>query len=70
MNLNVKQKQPNKMKRHKRIYTQPIENHPKAYQIVMVWRNPKKRSRIRKTMYWAWQYQSDQQYLKKYDNQQ
>lgn len=52
--------------RHKRYYTEPIENQPELHRIVMIWRNPKKRSLIRKCMYWAWQLQSDKQYIKKY----
>ena len=54
--------------RHKRYYTEPIEDQPELHRIVMIWRNPKKRSRIRKCMYWAWQLQSDKQFIKKYFN--
>ena len=54
------------MRRHKRYYTEPIEDQPELHRIIMIWRNPKKRSRMRWCMYWAWQYQSDKQYIKKY----
>ena len=53
------------MKRHKQYYFEPTDQ-PNAHRIVMIWRNPKKRSRIRTCMYWAWQYQSDKQFIKKY----
>ena len=54
------------MKRHKQYYFAPTDQ-PNINRIVMIMRGPKKRSRIRKIMYWAWQYQSDKQYAKKYD---
>ena len=54
------------MKRHKRYYTEPIEGRPDVNRIVMIWRKPKKRSHIRWCIYWAWQLQSDKQYIKKY----
>jgi hypothetical protein len=56
------------MKRHKQYYFEPSERHPDAYRIIMIWRKPKKRSRIRSIMYWAWHVQSDKQYIKKYFN--
>ena len=52
--------------RHKRYYTEPIEGQPELHRIVMIWRNPKTRLRIRTCMYWSWQLQSDKQYIKKY----
>jgi hypothetical protein len=55
------------MRRHKQHYFEQVEVNPNLYRIVMIWRKPKKRSRIRKIIYWAWQYQSDKQYAKKYD---
>jgi hypothetical protein len=54
------------MTRHKRYYFEPIEGQPNVHRIVMIMRGPKKRSRIRWCMYWAWQYQSDKQFIKKY----
>ena len=54
------------MKRHKQYYFEPIESNPDLHRIVMIWRKPKKRSRIRTVTYWAWQVQSDKQYIKKY----
>jgi hypothetical protein len=54
------------MQRHKRYYTEPVEGNPDMSRIVMIWRTPKKRSHIRWCMYWAWHYQSDKQYIKKY----
>ena len=55
------------MKRHKQHYFEPLpDKDPSMHRIVMIWRKPKKRSRIRKCMYWAWQYQSDKQFIKKY----
>ena len=54
------------MKRHKRYYFEPVEENPKMHRIIMIRRNPKKRSPIHEIMYWAWQVQSDKQYIKKY----
>ena len=54
------------MKRHKQHYFEQIEVNPNLYRIIMIWRKPKKRSRIRWCMYWAWQVQSDKQFIKKY----
>jgi len=54
------------MKRHKQYYFEPIEDHPNLHHIIMIRRNPKKQSLIRRCMYWAWQVQSDKQYIKKY----
>ena len=53
------------MRRHKQYYFEPTDQ-PNINRIVMIMREPKKRSRIRKCMYWAWQLQSDKQYIKKY----
>jgi hypothetical protein len=55
------------MKRHKQYYFEQVPEQPNLHHIVMIMRKPKKRSRIRKIMYWAWQLQSDKQYAKKYD---
>jgi hypothetical protein len=55
------------MKRHKQYYFEQVPEQPNLHRIVMIRRKPKKRSRIRKIMYWAWQLQSDKQYAKKYD---
>ena len=54
------------MKRHKRYYTEPVKDQPELLRIVMIWRTPKKRSRIRTCMYWAHHVQSDKQFIKKY----
>ena len=54
------------MKRHKQIYHKRSDSCVNCYELVMIMREPKKRSRIRKCMYWAWQYQSDKQFIKKY----
>jgi len=55
------------MKRHKQHYFEPLPDEDSSiHRIVMIWRKPKKRSRIRKCMYWAWQLQSDKQFIKKY----
>ena len=54
------------MKRHKQYYFEPLAENPMLHRIVMIWREPKKRSHIRKCMYWAWQIQSDKQFIKKY----
>ena len=54
------------MKRHKQYYFEQVPEQPNLHRIVMIRRKPKKRSRIRKIMYWAWQLQSDKQYIKKY----
>jgi hypothetical protein len=54
------------MQRHKRYYFEPVEEQPDVNRIIMIRRKPKKRSRIRKCMYWAWHYQSDKQFIKKY----
>jgi len=54
------------MKRHKQYYFEAVEDNPKIHRVIMVWRKPKKRLRIREIMYWAWQVQSDKQYIKKY----
>jgi hypothetical protein len=54
------------MRRHKQHYFEQVEVNPNLYRIVMIRRKPKKRSRIRKCMYWAWQLQSDKQFIKKY----
>jgi hypothetical protein len=54
------------MKRHKQYYFEQVEGNPDLHRIVMIMRKPKKRSRIRKCMYWAWQLQSDKQFIKKY----
>jgi hypothetical protein len=54
------------MKSHKQHYFEQVEVNPNLYRIVMIRRKPKKRSRIRKCMYWAWHYQSDKQYAKKF----
>ena len=54
------------MKRHKQFYFEPVKENPSLHRVVMIMRNPKKRSHIRKCMYWAWQLQSDKQYIKKY----
>ena len=56
------------MKRHKQHYFEQVEDNPDLHRIVMIWRKPKKRSHIRKCMYWAWQLQSDKQFIKKYFN--
>ena len=54
------------MKRHKRYYFEPITDNPELTRIVMIMREPKKQSRIRRCMYWAHHIQSDKQYIKKY----
>jgi hypothetical protein len=54
------------MKRHKQIYPKRSDSCVNCYELVMIMRGPKKRSRIRWCMYWAWQVQSDKQYIKKY----
>ena len=55
------------MKRHKQHYFEPLPDEDSSiHRIVMIWRKPKKRSRIRTCMYWAWQLQSDKQFIKKY----
>lgn len=54
------------MKRHKQYYFEAVEDNPKIHRVIMVWPKPKKRLRIREIMYWAWQVQSDKQYIKKY----
>ena len=56
----------NNMKRHKQTYTKPSDSCTNCYELVMIMRGPKKRSRIRWCMYWAWQMQSDKQFIKKY----
>lgn len=55
------------MKRHKQHYFELLPDEDLSiHRIVMIWSKPKKRSRIRKCMYWAWQLQSDKQFIKKY----
>lgn len=39
--------------RHKRIYSEPTDN-PNIMKIIMIFRNLKPKSRIRKTMWRAW----------------
>lgn len=56
------------MKRHKQFYFKPAEDNPELTRIVMIMRRPKKQSRIRRIMFWAWHFQSDKQFIKKYFN--
>ena len=55
------------MRRHKRHYFEPIKDCPELTQIVFIMRKPKKQSRIRRIMFWAWHFQSDIQHYKKYE---
>ena len=41
------------MKRHKRHYFEPTDN-PDITRVVVVWRKPKPKSTIRRTMWWAY----------------
>ena len=52
------------MKRHKRFYFKPAEDNPELTRVVMIMRRPKKQSRIRRIMFWAWHFQSDKQFIK------
>jgi hypothetical protein len=54
------------MKRHKQYYFEQVENNPDLHRIVMIWRKPKSKLRIRTIMFWAWHVQSDKQFIKKY----
>jgi hypothetical protein len=47
------------MKRHKQHYFEQVEDNPDLHRIVMIWRKPKPKSRIRTIMFWAWHVQSD-----------